>query len=182
MSEAVEVKLHIKLNVNKKKTNVLFAEAGSDFTDMLLSFLLLPLGTIVQVLEEHYGDKAPVIGSLTTLYKGASNLDVIHFRQEDRKEELINSTLFETELCKLRLNIRGTQPTSSTSGKSYDGVFTDGAASFIISDDLYVFPNGPCPITETLTSLGIAVEDMDGMETRNVMFGRNEVSTHSSYI
>ncbi|KAH6808453.1 hypothetical protein C2S51_029561 [Perilla frutescens var. frutescens] len=36
MSEAEEVKLYIKVVINKEKTKVLFAEAGSDFTDILL--------------------------------------------------------------------------------------------------------------------------------------------------
>ncbi|KAL1560821.1 hypothetical protein AAHA92_10992 [Salvia divinorum] len=175
MSEAEEVKFHIKVVINREKTKVLFAEAGSDFIDVLLCFLLLPLGTIMEVLEKHYGDKAPVIGSLNTLYRGASNLDIIHFHGEAFKKYVINSTHFESELCKLRLDILGTQPTSSTSSEPYEGVFTDGAASFIITDDLCVLPNGTGSIIKTLSTLGIAVKDMDGMETRNVTFGLNEV-------
>ncbi|KAG6419577.1 hypothetical protein SASPL_121799 [Salvia splendens] len=175
MPEAEQVKFHIKLVINREKTKVLFAEAGSDFADVLLSFLLLPLGTIVEVLEKQYGDKTPVVGSLNTLYKGASNLDVVHFHGEIFKKYVINSTHFESELCKLRLKIRGTQPTSSTSSESYEGVFTDGAASFIITDDLCVLPNGTGSIIETLSTLGVAVKDMDGMDIRNVTFGLNEI-------
>ncbi|KAL1560801.1 hypothetical protein AAHA92_10973 [Salvia divinorum] len=175
MSEAEEVKFHIKVVINKSKTKVLFAEADSDFTDVLLSFLLLPLVTIVEVLEKHYGDKAPVIGSLNTLYKGASNLDPIHFLGEDVKKDLISSTLFDSELCKLRLSICGTQPTFSSNGESYEGVFTKSSASFIITDQLFVYPNVAGSIIETLTTLGIAVKDMDGIETRNVTFGMNEI-------
>ncbi|KAL1560819.1 hypothetical protein AAHA92_10990 [Salvia divinorum] len=175
MSESEEVKLHIKVVINKEKTKVLFAEAGSDFTDVLLSFLLLPLGTIVEVFEKHYGDKAPVMGSLNTLYKGARNLDIVHFEGEHAKKHVINSTLFESELRKLRLNVCCTQPTSSSSGKSYDGGFIKSTASCIISDDLRVLPNVAGSIIETLSTLGIAVEDMDGTETRNVTFGLNEV-------
>ncbi|KAG6416978.1 hypothetical protein SASPL_124419 [Salvia splendens] len=90
----------------REKTKVLFAEAGSDFIDVLLCFLLLPLGTIMEVLEKHYGDKAPVVGSL------------IHSLQ--------------------RLNIRGS-------------------------------------IIETLSTIGVSVKDMDGMDIRNVTFGLNEI-------
>ncbi|XP_047938308.1 uncharacterized protein LOC125186044 isoform X2 [Salvia hispanica] len=183
MSEAEQVKFHIKFVINKEKTKVLFAEAGSDFTDMLLSFLLLPLGKIVQVLEEHYADKAPVIGSLTTLYKGASDLDVIHFLGDAIKKNLISSTHFESdEICELRLNICGAQPTRSSSeescfssGESYNGVFIKSTACCIISDDLRVLPNVSGSIIETLSTLGIAVEDMDGTETRNMTFGLNEI-------
>ncbi|XP_047938310.1 uncharacterized protein LOC125186045 [Salvia hispanica] len=175
MSEAEQVKFHIKVVINREKTKVLFAEAGSDFTDVLLCFLLLPLGTIMEVLEKHYGDKAPVVGSLNTLYRGASNLDVVHFHGEVFKKYVVNSTHFESELCKLRLNIRGTQPTSPTCSESYEGVFTDGAASFIITDDLCVLPNGTGSIIETLSTLGVAVKDMDGVDIRNVTFGLNEI-------
>ncbi|KAK6134779.1 hypothetical protein DH2020_031449 [Rehmannia glutinosa] len=79
MSNAKDVKFTLKVMINKQKSKVLFAEAGSDFVDVLLSFLTLPLGRIVMVLNDHYGDKTPAIGSLTTLYKGLSNLDDVHF-------------------------------------------------------------------------------------------------------
>ena len=90
MSKAEEVKLHIKVVINKEEEKVLFAEAGSDFIDVLLSFLLLPLGTIVEVLEKHYGDETPVVGSLYSLYKGATNLDISHFEDELHKNDLFN--------------------------------------------------------------------------------------------
>ena len=65
MSE--EEKFEIKLVTNKKKSKILFAEAGGDFTDFLLTYLVLPLSNIVQILEKHYGDEAHVIGSINTL-------------------------------------------------------------------------------------------------------------------
>lgn len=47
MSDAEEVKFSLKVMINKEKTKVLFAESDSDFVDVLLSFLTLPLGSIV---------------------------------------------------------------------------------------------------------------------------------------
>ncbi|KAH6788982.1 hypothetical protein C2S51_003988 [Perilla frutescens var. frutescens] len=178
MSKAEEVKLDIKVVINKEKTKVLFAEAGSDFTDVLLSFLLLPLGTIVKVLKKHYGDEAPVIGSLSTLYNGVENLDSIHFQTDSSKSMLLDPTSrYETEfeLHKLRLKVNSTEPKISNSGKSYNGVFTQSAACYIISDDLRVMPNVAGSIMKTLSTLGIDVTDMDGVETRNVTFGLNEI-------
>lgn len=124
MSKAKEVKLPIKVVVNKAKTKVLFVEGGSDFTDVLLSFLLLPLATIVKVLTKHYGDEVPAIGSLTTLYNGAANLDSIHFEREAHKQRLINPMGYNKERGELRLDVNHSQPTSSGCEKSYDGVFT----------------------------------------------------------
>ncbi|KAK6157294.1 hypothetical protein DH2020_011542 [Rehmannia glutinosa] len=112
MSDVMEVKFSLKVMINKQKTKVLFAEADSDFVDVLLSFLTLPLGTIVRILEKHYGDEAPAIGSLTTLYKGLANLDSDHFLVESGKQMLLNPrNSFETECRKLKLNVDDTQPT-----------------------------------------------------------------------
>lgn len=183
MSKAEEVKLHIKVVINRQKNKVLFAEAGSDFTDVLLSFLLLPLGTIVKVLQQHYGEKAPAIGSLNTLYKSVANLDSIYFEREESKQNLLIPQLnYASKFCKLKLDVNCTQPKSSSSEKSYDGVFTKSSASFIISDDLKVLPSVAGSIMETLSTFGIAVADMDGTETRNVTFGLNEVIHHLSFL
>ncbi|XP_057792676.1 uncharacterized protein LOC131009389 [Salvia miltiorrhiza] len=174
-AEAAEVKLHVKVVTNKEKTKVLFAEAGSDFTDVLLSFLLLPLGAIVNVLEKHYGDEAPVIGSLNTLYNGVANLDIIHFRSAAYKEKLRNPSCCLRLMHRLRLNVNLTQPPSFKPRNPYDGVFTEGEASFLISDDLHVWPNAGGSIAKTLSTLGISATDVEGVETRDMTFGLNEI-------
>ncbi|XP_012844355.1 PREDICTED: uncharacterized protein LOC105964377 [Erythranthe guttata] len=115
MSDAKEIKFSLKVMINKKKNKVLFAEADSDFIDVLISFLTLPLGTIVRVLKKHYEDElhgAPFnIGSLTTLYNGLSNLDNVHFWTEGCKDVLLNpKSSFEAECLKLKLDISETQP------------------------------------------------------------------------
>ncbi|XP_047953787.1 uncharacterized protein LOC125200026 [Salvia hispanica] len=172
-----ELKFCIKVVINKEKTKVLFAEASGHFVDVLLSLLLLPLLTIIEVLEKQYCGciVQPVIGSLTTLYRSAENLHIDHFHGDYAKKRLINSsTLYEKELYSLRLN-HGTQPNSFSSEQSYTGVFSSCASSFIITDDLCMFPIEERSIVETLSTLGIAMEDMDFMETRNVWFGLNEI-------
>ncbi|GFP79562.1 hypothetical protein PHJA_000099700 [Phtheirospermum japonicum] len=100
--------------INEEKTKVLFAEADSDFADVLLSFLTLPLGTIIRVMNKHYQDKAPpVIGSLTSLYKGLGNLNKAYFWSEGGKQMLLNPrSSFEPECRKLKLNVDDTQPIS----------------------------------------------------------------------
>ncbi|EYU34023.1 hypothetical protein MIMGU_mgv1a0195142mg, partial [Erythranthe guttata] len=68
-----DVSFSLKVMINKDKNKVLFALIDADFADVLLSFLTLPLGKIVKVLAKHYGeeeDRAPVVGSLTSLYNG----------------------------------------------------------------------------------------------------------------
>ncbi|KAL0384216.1 UNVERIFIED_CONTAM: hypothetical protein Sradi_2815900 [Sesamum radiatum] len=70
MSESEDVKLSLRVVMNKEENKVLFAEVDNCFADVLLSFLTLPLGTIARLLVKHYAEGAPVIGSLSTLYQG----------------------------------------------------------------------------------------------------------------
>ncbi|KAK4401659.1 hypothetical protein Sango_0906600 [Sesamum angolense] len=50
MSESEDVKFSLRVMMNKEENKVLYAEVGSSFADVLLSFLTLPLGTIVRLL------------------------------------------------------------------------------------------------------------------------------------
>ncbi|XP_012844356.1 PREDICTED: uncharacterized protein LOC105964378 [Erythranthe guttata] len=215
MSNSKDVKFSLRVFLHKQKTKVLFAEVESDFADVLLSFLTLPLGTIVRVLKKHYGEGQEThvvnIGSLTNLYDSLSNLDGVYFWTEGCKEVLLNPTSsFRDECRKLKLDISETQPTEHFTcplpkcyascnmdclSVYYDtsecncgrkrvrkigpqainragGIFTVDIASFIISDDLRVFPNSTGFI-HTLRNLGIT--DMDLGELRIVTFGFSEI-------
>lgn len=112
MSESKDVKFDLKIVINKQKNKVVFAEADSSFIDVLLSFLTMPLGTVVRVLKNHYGgDETPAIGSLTSLYLGLANLDSANFWTEGCKAALLSPTSpFEAKCRKLKLDISDTQP------------------------------------------------------------------------
>ena len=59
----------LKLFVDKEKNNkVVVAEASSEFVDILLSFLTLPLGTIIRLVS-------PDIGCINNLYQSVQNCD-----------------------------------------------------------------------------------------------------------
>ncbi|MCI54259.1 DUF674 family protein, partial [Trifolium medium] len=45
-------KITLRLMVDKENKKVVYAEAGKDFYDVLLSFLTLPLGTIARLVAE----------------------------------------------------------------------------------------------------------------------------------
>ncbi|KAL3635478.1 hypothetical protein CASFOL_020025 [Castilleja foliolosa] len=108
---AKDVKFSLKVVINKQKTNVLFAEIGSDLADVLFSFLTLPLGKIVRILKKQYGDQAPVFGSITTLYDGLSNLETSNFCTEGGKQMLLNPiSSFIDECRKLKADIGDNQP------------------------------------------------------------------------
>ncbi|KAL3635449.1 hypothetical protein CASFOL_019996 [Castilleja foliolosa] len=212
-----DVKFSLKVVTNKQRTKVLYAEIDSDFADILLSFLSLPLGTIVRIFCKHYGDDSPVIGSLTNLYNSLSNLDSDLFCTESCKQMLLNPRKsLRNERCKLKLNVDDTPLTkylmcpdknciTRNFGLYYDtsecdcgesalscdmgiveivkltasvdegngGVYTKSTASFIISDDLQIFPSETRYSIHILKDLGIT--DIDVTELMDATFGLNQV-------
>jgi hypothetical protein len=52
-----DVTFRATLSRSRKSGRVLYVEAGKEFVDTLLSFLLLPLGTIIHILST--GGKSP---------------------------------------------------------------------------------------------------------------------------
>ncbi|KAL1560797.1 hypothetical protein AAHA92_10969 [Salvia divinorum] len=109
MSNATPPNLFLNVFINKEKTKVLFAEARGDLINVLLSFLTLPLGKIVAILQKHNGSAA--IGSLTTLYKGLSELDTSHFSTPAAKQMLLNPrSSFDAQCRKLAFDLADTAP------------------------------------------------------------------------
>ncbi|KAL8473485.1 hypothetical protein ACS0TY_030352 [Phlomoides rotata] len=178
MSDAKEVELSLKVFINKEKTKVLFAEAENDFADVLLSFLNLSLGKIVKIVEKQYGDRAPCIGSLTSLYNGLANTDMVNLWSVRGNEMLDNPKIMDSTMestRNLKVCVDYTESSTYAFGESYKGVFTQNSASFIICDDLRMVPNAMGSIMQTFSELGLDITDMQGAETRNVTFGLKEI-------
>ncbi|XP_047940225.1 uncharacterized protein LOC125187643 [Salvia hispanica] len=112
MSDAKkDIKFSLKAMVNKKKGKVLFVEVDGTFADVLISFLTLPLGTIVKILKKHCGDTPPQFGSLTTLYTGLANLDDVHFCSEGAKSILVHPrSSNDAARKKLKLDVSDSPP------------------------------------------------------------------------
>ena len=113
MSDAKkDIKFSLKATVNKKKGKVLFAQVDSAFADVLLSFLTLPLGTIVKTLKKHHEDVLQEFGSLTSLYTGLANLDSVHFwGGEGAKSILLHpKSSFDADRQRLKLDISDSPP------------------------------------------------------------------------
>ncbi|KAK2966150.1 hypothetical protein RJ640_018403 [Escallonia rubra] len=104
--------LNLKILVDKTQNKVLFAEAGAEFVDILLSFLTLPLGTIVRLLSKASDSLQLKLGSLTTLYESVSGLQMKHFWTEVGKVMLLNPRNSAVAQCqKLKINIDDTEQT-----------------------------------------------------------------------
>lgn len=111
MAAAEEVRFSVKVMTIKESCKVVYAEVDSDFADVLLSFLTLPLGTIMRLLIKHYGNNAPILGSLKSLYVGLQNLDSCHFWTEAGKLMLLNPrNSSEIQCSRLKLQIDDIHP------------------------------------------------------------------------
>ncbi|XP_073062028.1 uncharacterized protein [Primulina eburnea] len=198
---AQEFQFSLRVVLNQQETKVLYAAVSRDFVDVLLSFFTLPLGTIVRLLVRQHENEAPSLGSLTSLYKGLKDLDVTNFSWDvDRWLLLRPLNYFEVQCRKLRLRIddtnhdicRNFESERCTKDVMYyaklirccggsvnvvetpsgGGVFVTSPQSFIITDDLKVFPDLPEDGLRILRD-ACGVESM--MRERTVSFGYLEV-------
>ncbi|KAK2972226.1 hypothetical protein RJ640_014284 [Escallonia rubra] len=104
--------LTLKILVDKAQNKVLFAEAGEEFVDILLSFLTLPLGTIVRLLSMPSDSSQLEFGSLSTLYQSVSALQTKHFWTKVGKDMLLNPRNSAAAQCqKLKIDIDDTART-----------------------------------------------------------------------
>lgn len=107
-----EVEISLKVVIDREEKKVVFAEAGSDFVDILFSFLTLPMGTIVRLLANRSDPPhQPVnIGSFNSLYGSVANLDAKYFATTECKDMLLNTRSSAEALCRnLKIDIGHTK-------------------------------------------------------------------------
>ncbi|KAG8043329.1 hypothetical protein GUJ93_ZPchr0458g22322 [Zizania palustris] len=91
----------VKLFVDKERSQVLFAESGTEFVDVLFSFLTMPLGTIVRLLSKH-----SKVGCLNEVYKSVEDLSTDYFQTKACKTMLLRPLNAAADLCdKLKVKI-----------------------------------------------------------------------------
>ncbi|KAF8651785.1 hypothetical protein HU200_063305 [Digitaria exilis] len=101
-----EVTIDVKLFVDKEKKKVLFAESDKEFVDVLFSFLTIPLGTIVRLL-----DKQSQMGCLDEVYKSVEDLSSDYFQTKACKAMLLKPLNTASSHChRLKINIDDTKP------------------------------------------------------------------------
>ncbi|TVU15920.1 hypothetical protein EJB05_39464, partial [Eragrostis curvula] len=106
MSKSQESTIEVKLFVDKKKKKVLFAESDKEFVDVLFSFLTIPLGTIVRLL-----DKQSQMGSLDEIYKSVEDLSADAFQTKACKAMLLRPlNAASGHFSSLKINIDDTRP------------------------------------------------------------------------
>ncbi|XP_028770581.1 uncharacterized protein LOC114727958 [Neltuma alba] len=110
-STAIPELISLRVVVDKEQNRVLYAEAGKDFVDILLSFLTLPLGTITRLVSKD-SNTACRFGCISLLYESVGNLDPKHLKSETCKQMLLQPrNSMERYNQNLKLNIDDTKPT-----------------------------------------------------------------------
>jgi hypothetical protein len=71
--------ISLRILIDDEKNKVLFAQAGKDFMDILLSFLTFPLATIARLVNTESNMQKVSFGSISTLYESVSNLEEKQF-------------------------------------------------------------------------------------------------------
>ncbi|RWR95475.1 DUF674 domain-containing protein [Cinnamomum micranthum f. kanehirae] len=79
-------KLSLKLLIDKTGKRLLFAEAGKDFIDLLFSFLVLPLGSVIRLLANN----SDIDVSISSLYESVENLSETDIRSGLDKISLLD--------------------------------------------------------------------------------------------
>ncbi|KAG8662999.1 hypothetical protein MANES_01G165900v8 [Manihot esculenta] len=187
--------IKLKAVIDKEKNRVILSELDSDFIDVLLSFLTMPMGTIIKLTHS----QLPTLGCMNNLYASVKNLDIGRFRTSSCKEMLQHPRNGAANHCRyLKLNIdTGTTPVSyfycgdlgcltskhKFSHKKYSrcdcgkqmngGVFVRGLTRPIISDELELMPASTAASFSLLAKLGIM--DLDTIQERTFDVGLQEV-------
>ncbi|KAI9080100.1 hypothetical protein K1719_037916 [Acacia pycnantha] len=95
----------LRLFVDKERNKVVMGEASGDFIDALLSFLTLPLGTIIRL-------RSAEVGCINNLYRSVQNLNTQVFWNVICKKILLCPRNPCEKLCqKLKFNVDDTEPT-----------------------------------------------------------------------
>ncbi|KAL9282172.1 hypothetical protein AtEden1_Chr5g0127811 [Arabidopsis thaliana] len=104
--------IKLKLLIDEEKNKVVFVEAGKDFVDLLFSFLTLPMGTIVRLLEMYKKSQKIAIGSFNNIYASVVSMGIEHFRTEACKQMLLYPGSFNHEKCRnIKLRVDDSEAT-----------------------------------------------------------------------
>ncbi|KAK8916180.1 hypothetical protein KSP39_PZI022641 [Platanthera zijinensis] len=85
----VEKEINVKLVLNKENNNVLYAEVGVDFINLLFSFLTFPLGAVLRLVSEDLS----LGGCIKNLYSSVNSMGLEHFKSKIHRNMLLNPKL-----------------------------------------------------------------------------------------
>ncbi|CAL5025668.1 unnamed protein product [Urochloa decumbens] len=127
MSNYAGPSVAVKLFIDKEKQKVLFAESDKEFVDVLFSFLTLPLGAIVRILDKQSG-----VGCLDEVYKSVESLSAEHFHTEACKTMLLcphNAAASHYDRLKVKVDCRNIRSIYVCLEPCYDRGFSSVSGS-----------------------------------------------------
>ncbi|KAK9059764.1 hypothetical protein SSX86_020468 [Deinandra increscens subsp. villosa] len=74
----------LKLLIDKKRQRVLFAEAGKDFVDFLISLLALPVATVIRLLDD-----PEMVSGFAKLYQSVTDLNEDYILSNHNKDVIL---------------------------------------------------------------------------------------------
>ncbi|KAI9387670.1 hypothetical protein POPTR_010G210500v4 [Populus trichocarpa] len=184
-------KMSLKLLIDSKHNKVVFAEAGKDFVDFLLTLLALPLGTVIQLLT-----KSTMIGCISSLYGSLEKLDESYLQPNQNKDSLLKSSITTqvtnpnfllpdtkkpenrksgiTRYMSQEVKFVGTNVSASTDtpASDQDGGYVKGLVTYMVTGDLSVSPMSMVSGVGLLNKFDI--KDFGVLEEKVVEFGINE--------
>ncbi|CAN6879614.1 unnamed protein product [Brassica oleracea] len=157
----------LKLLVDKEKNKVVLAEVCKDFVDVLFSFLILPMGTIVRFLQKYQqnqNSQPATIGCFNNLYKSV----VPELEASDSCSRAYSN------FCSLKCICgKFMEKEINTMEGCPKEIFGSGKKSFIILDNMEV---GFCSIVLTFKALrGLGYTDLNKLDEMLVDVGHTEV-------
>lgn len=137
MAAKQEGTVSLKIFVDKVKNCVVLAESDKHFVDILISFLTLPMETIVRILGKQSPEPAR-IGCLTNLYESVENLSTEVLWTEFCKHMLLQPiNIWESYLRNLKVNVDDSQPVEFFKCSELDWCSSNSVSNCINSRCIY---------------------------------------------
>ncbi|KAI3805767.1 hypothetical protein L1987_21653 [Smallanthus sonchifolius] len=143
----------VKLLIQKSKKQVLCAQAGNIFVEMLFSFLTIPLGNVKRLTM----DNSSTTG-IDNMYNSIPSLGDGKYLKSDE----VKSMLLCPKLASNYLRVTDLLPVYDKSISQ--GSFLKEQATYIVSDDLEVTFSPSISTISKFNTLGIPVGDVEVME------------------
>jgi len=164
----------VKVLRRKSNAQILFVEAKENFADFVFSFLTIPLGGVLHVLQGF-----SFLSCVDNLYKCMTGLSPDRcLLSEEVKDKLTSPLLarhhrIRNQILPLRKNPQSNFYKYVDPKSPISGGFSRGPVTLMVSDDLVVTPMSSISIVSYLERMKVPLNDV---EERVVRIGRKEVS------
>ncbi|XP_075670310.1 uncharacterized protein LOC142640103 [Castanea sativa] len=174
-------KVSLKLLIDSKSQRMLFAEAGKEFVDFLITFLSLPVGTVIRLLK-----KQGMVGCLQNFHESIESLSDTYFQPQQNKDSLLKPKPYISGGGLVPLQLPNIESSTSrkfyrcvqdfrsgnNSGSSNVGGYVKVVVTYMVMDDLVVKPMSTISRITLLNNLN--VKDVEALEEKVVDLGMEE--------